>query len=717
MRFPRLTWSPRPASQRPAFPTLALTLVIALGACANDLTSPTPAGELLTEGSVALSSGSKGKGRGPIAGINGVGHLRAGQIGLAPQVDTIAPGEAVHFEAFGRNAVGDSVEVRVTLQADGGSVDGMRFIASELGTYVIRAVQRGGNGQDTAWVTVARPAPATPDSLVTTPPDNSPTAPPDTTTATPDTTATPPDTTTAPSVDTTPGEPEPVPAPAPLPSVTGSVAELPRVYLDTRYSAPTGRVISVPAGGSLQAAIDNAARGDVIELPAGATFTGNFLLPPKPGAGWITIRTAGALPAEGTRMMPSAAAGLAKISTPNSMPALYTRTSGSVSYWRIMGVELKSAASMTYAIVDLGDYSRSATSIGDLPNNIVLDRVYIHGDGTQDIQRCLALNSRSTAIVNSWLSACHYRSNESQAIAGWYGPGPFKIVNNHIEGGSENLMFGGADPKFTGLVPSDIEVRGNHFYKPLSWKGAGWAIKNLLELKNAQRLLIEGNLFENNWAEAQTGFAVVLKSQNQEGSCYWCVTQDVTWRYNRIVNSPGGFNILATQTISGGGAVPATRIDIRHTVFDQVGQSAQPGAQRIFQLLGSLTYVTIEHNTALGDTHLVMFDGTSASNTNYVFRNNVFARGEYGIFGSSVGEGLPALTTYAPGAVVERNVLIGASQSLYPAGNFFPASEAAAGLLADYSLSGSSPYRSSSTDGTAAGADIAGLNALLARVK
>ena len=31
-------------------------------------------------------------------------------------------------------------------------------------------------------------------------------------------------------------------------------------------------------------------------------------------------------------------------------------------------------------------------------------------------------------------------------------------------------MFGGADPTIPNLVPSDIEIRDNYFFKPLSWK-------------------------------------------------------------------------------------------------------------------------------------------------------------------------------------------------------------------------------------------------------
>src|SRR3982751_5908286 len=49
--------------------------------------------------------------------------------------------------------------------------------------------------------------------------------------------------------------------------------------------------IDVLAGGNLQAAINAAQQGDTIRLAAGATFTGNFVLPVHAGTGYITIRS------------------------------------------------------------------------------------------------------------------------------------------------------------------------------------------------------------------------------------------------------------------------------------------------------------------------------------------------------------------------------------------------------------------------------------------
>jgi plastocyanin len=616
------------------------------------------------------------------------------RIVMSPSRDTIPPGDTLTFQVKGITSTGSTVPVSASLLADRGYVRGLSWIMPLEGTFRIQAIQAGSSLADTAWITVkSGAAPSTGDGAT----DGS-------------------GSTDDGSV-ALPSDPSNVGTPAP----SGEVAEMPRTYLDTRYVAPTGKTINVPAGGDLQAAINNAARGDVIQLAAGARFVGNFYLPAKAGTGWFTIRTGTTLPAEGTRVTPSTASSFAKLVTPNSMPALYTRTSSSASYYRIMGVELSSSASMTYAVVNLGDYNHSAGSASDYPQFIVLDRTYIHGTSSMNLQRCVALNSRSSAVIDSWISDCHYRYLDSQAIGAWDGPGPYKIVNNHLEGASENVMFGGGDPRFSGVVPSDIEIRHNHFYKPLSWKGVGWAIKNLFELKNARRVLVEGNIFENNWAEAQTGFAVVMKTVNQGGGCSWCITADVTWRYNRIINSPGGFNMMGIQNPNGGGGTPARRIVVEHTTFEKVGLLSQAGTQRIFQILGGLTYLTIAHNTAMGESHIILFDGVPTSPPNFVIRDNLFNRGKWGVFGSGVGEGTTALSRFSPGGVFADNAIITAPASLYPSGTYVPSSTTVAGLLSltsgSFLLSSGTTLYQAGSDGTMVGADVARISSMTSGVR
>ena len=96
-------------------------------------------------------------------------------------------------------------------------------------------------------------------------------------------------------------------------------------------------IISVPATGNLQSAIDKASPGDVIELAAGAIYTGNFVLPEKtnPTGAFIVITTAPstALPGANVRVVPSQhAQHLAKLRSPNTEPAL--RTAPRARFWR-----------------------------------------------------------------------------------------------------------------------------------------------------------------------------------------------------------------------------------------------------------------------------------------------------------------------------------------------------------------------------------------------
>jgi hypothetical protein len=78
----------------------------------------------------------------------------------------------------------------------------------------------------------------------------------------------------------------------------------------------------------------------VIELPAGATFTGNFILPRKPGTDWIYIRSSAhaRLPRPGTRVAPSHARWMPRIDTPNRSPAI--RTAAAAHHYRLVGIEV-----------------------------------------------------------------------------------------------------------------------------------------------------------------------------------------------------------------------------------------------------------------------------------------------------------------------------------------------------------------------------------------
>ena len=495
------------------------------------------------------------------------------------------------------------------------------------------------------------------------------------------------------------------------------VPEMPRRLVDPGPVAPGGRRIDVPAGADLQTILDHARAGDTIALAAGAIFRGPIVLRDRPGEDWITIRTGApdtSLPSPGVRIDPSYAGALATLAA-GSGPVV--ATAPGAHHYRFLGIEIRpQEGTFLHNLVDLGS---TGTSVSSLPHDIVFERCYLHGDPVRGTRRGIALNSRDTAIIDSYFSDFKEVGADSQAIAGWDGPGPFRIVNNHLEGAGENLIFGGADPSVPDLVPSDIEIRGNHLVKPLSWRkgapgfeGTGWTVKNLLELKNARRVLIEGNLLEGSWPDGQDGFAVLFTVRDQDGGAPWSVVEDVTFRGNVVRHAGSGVNILGRD--DNHPSRQTRRILIQDNLFDDIGGAW--GSGRLFQLLDGTADVAIDHNTAF-QTGSIVVGGDSAPHRGFVFRNNIAPHNDYGIIGSGVGVGLPSIERYFPGAAIEKNVMAGGRSAQYPRGNFFPATLDEVGFVdrahGDYRLADSSVYKGVGTDGKDPGADVGALRAAL----
>src|SRR4051812_18526694 len=155
-------------------------------------------------------------------------------------------------------------------------------------------------------------------------------------------------------------------------------------------SVSSASTIAVPAGGDLQAAINNAQPGDTIALARGATFTGGYVLPNKSGSTPIVIRTAGDndLPAAGSRISPDNKGELAKIKS-NGGPAI--QTAAGAHHWTLQLIEIVGVGGND--LVLLGDGSGAQSQLSEVPHDLILDRVYIHGDATNGQKRGVALNS------------------------------------------------------------------------------------------------------------------------------------------------------------------------------------------------------------------------------------------------------------------------------------------------------------------------------------
>ena len=490
-----------------------------------------------------------------------------------------------------------------------------------------------------------------------------------------------------------------------------TLPELPRATVDTSMPAQGGRTIAVGAGGDFQAALNLAQLGDTITLAAGATYVGPFTLPSKSGSGWIVVRTSApdsALPARGQRITPDYAGALPKIVSTNVWPALEAATAA--HHYRFVGVEFGlQGAPFSYGIVVVGDAMQ--TSLANVVNNVVFDRVLVRGQPGIDVRRGIAFNGAAVAVVDSWISEIHEIGADTQAVGGWNGPGPYLIENNYLEAAGENIMFGGSDPAVSGLVPSDITIRRNTVTKQLAWRGSSWTVKNLLELKNAQRVLIDGNIFENNWAAAQLGWALVITPRNQDGRAPWSVTQDITISNNIIRRTGGAISLLGRDDIQP--SQLTRRIRIANNVISELG-GTWGGYGRMMQVLQGPTDISVEHNTGLPSTEYLLMSGVPVQGM--AFRNNLMLTNQYGFAGDGTfGNTALTLSTYFIGGSFTGNALVGANPVGFPNGNLFPPSLQAVGFVnlagGDWRLSATSPYLRAARDGRDPGADM---NALFA---
>ena len=472
--------------------------------------------------------------------------------------------------------------------------------------------------------------------------------------------------------------------------------------------------VNVAAGSNLQSAIDAAQPGDTLMLEAGATFLGPITLPNKPGADWITIRTAApdaSLPAAGVRITPAYASVLPKIISPGHGEAAL-RTAPRAHHYRFIGIEIGrvNANALVYDLVQLGDAGAGQSTLDSVPHHLVIDRCYIHGD-TGGLKRGIALNSAHTEILNSYISDFKQRGQEAQAIGGWNGPGPFKIINNYVEGAGENILIGGADPSIPNLVPSDIEIRRNHLYKPPAWRGV-WTVKNIFEIKSARRVTVDGNLFENNWTDAQNGYAILFTVRNQDGGAPWSVIEDLQFTNNIVRHTGSGINILGKDYINP--SLQSARILVKNNLFEDVNGQTWSG-QGNFLILANGFDVRVENNTVFHTGNVTTANGTPSPN--YVFRNNLLAHNDYGVIGDGMGYGLPTINAFFPGAAFERNVIAGGPDYKYPSNNFFPASLNDVGFVdragGNYRLGNGSSYKNAGTDGKDIGCDFDALAAAM----
>lgn len=457
--------------------------------------------------------------------------------------------------------------------------------------------------------------------------------------------------------------------------------------------------ITVRAGGDVQAALDRANPGDTILLEAGATFRGALKLPNKSGSAYITIRSSAPdsqIPAQGVRLDPSRYVNVLPklVSVTNGEPAIMAMHGA--HHYRFIAVEFGPTPKGEGNIIAIGNGDEQ--DVNDLPHDFEFDRVFVHGSPVDGQRRGIALNGRRVKILNSYFSDIKRRGEESQAICGWGGDGPFEIVNNYLEGASQGVLFGGAIAPLQ-LVPSDIIVRDNHFNKPLNWREEGWTVKNHFELKNARRVKIDHNLMTNNWAKGQNGTAILFTAANDSGPN--ARVEDVEFT-NNIVRSAGTCVNIQGEEAKGG-----RRLTIRNNIFDDIS-SEKWGGDGQFLTATAWDGLIIENNTIITTGSITKAYGKPING--FVFRFNIIPQNEYGFVGDGVTPGQKAIDVYFPGSQVSSNAIIGGEANQLRERNLYPVSLKQLKFVnmeaGDYRVLPDSPMKKAGAQGANIGANL-----------
>lgn len=364
-----------------------------------------------------------------------------------------------------------------------------------------------------------------------------------------------------------------------------------------------GSTVNLACGSNLQTALNALTVGQKLVIPAVCSgvqnvITGNFTIPVVTGRSitqWNFIETdqtgAGGFPAEGSQATPCIInqASVANYPTyPCSSPAIlmpkivcssssnqscFTAGAGA-SFVRFIGIEMQSGA-----------FNNDGNGVIDLTpgsDHIIFDRVLVHGQalsGTRtgnsysyvsfDLKNGIQLqNSTNIAFINGWLYdvACPQGTcTDAHGFGGGNGTltsQSYKIWNSLVSAAGENFFQGGAGSLTATIVtPTDMEIRNNFFFKPLSYalcsncSGQHVEEKNQFEIKNGRRILIEGNTFENNWMGWQTdqsGYVLVIGARNQNNSVFLTATSDGA---GNLTATSGAFGTGTTSPISANCAV------------------------------------------------------------------------------------------------------------------------------------------------------------------
>jgi Right handed beta helix region len=412
-------------------------------------------------------------------------------------------------------------------------------------------------------------------------------------------------------------------------------------------ASPPPGAARVSTAAELTAAL---AKGGIITLQPG-TYRGNFVV----SVDGTEVVAAGRLPER--RVSPADVQAVTLAPADQYSPTLRI----AASEVTVRGLRILNGAPDRETVV-VG--SPDATRADAQPDGVTLDRVAVVA-GERGGRRGVSLHTRCVAVTRSHIAGFWFRGRDSQAIWVNNGPGPYTIDDNYLEGSGENILFGGASIRIRDCVPSDVRITRNTIAKPEAWRAHKGSVKNSVEFKAVRRALVEGNLIDGNWKDAQAGDTIVLTPRNQYRDSPWVVVEEVTIRGNTVKRTRDGYAVSILGQDNNAPSGQTAHVTIERNLF----ADARGGIKVVGGVAGALV---IRRNTFPAIAYNWMLFSGRGPKTPLTVTDNVTRSGEYGISGDGkTAVGLPSLLAMNEvvdfsGNVIERS---GRRSIKWPDGN------------------------------------------------
>ncbi|MFZ1702492.1 MAG: PKD domain-containing protein [Pyrinomonadaceae bacterium] len=337
----------------------------------------------------------------------------------------------------------------------------------------------------------------------------------------------------------------------------GTTAEAVVTVIVTPFPPPA-RTFIVTTIPQLLNAYSQCKGGEHIVIPSGTVLIGEIELPARDFSDFVTIRSGGETADLPVRVDPHQITyATLKGGHPGEIPLTIKNKASKI---RLSGLKFEPFSETddtirNYYMLQIGEAFAQRTA-ADNPSQIIVDHCVIDPPDNIQVVHGILNDGYRVAIISSWLGNIKtYGGQDSQAVFSVDGRGAHVYNNTFFEAASESIMYGGADNRIEGLVPTNIEFRRCVFSKRLGWRnlrpnsvGDTINIKNLFETKNARRVYVEGSLFSNHWDAGRSQyFALLIKSTADrpgggQGSP-WAISEDIIFENNRISHINGAMAV------------------------------------------------------------------------------------------------------------------------------------------------------------------------------